>query len=118
MATCSCGEETLDTSGFAFAAHRLHGARACGRHHTFGEIVRAVADGSHEKDAVAHTLGDVDGALVGEALARLRDAGVLRFTHVVGGDSRAELAEDVASVADAERKLAEGGTLLAGDYAA
>jgi hypothetical protein len=116
MSTCSCGEEPLAASAFTLVNHRLHGARACARHHTFGEVVRVVADGAHDPGAVVHALGDVDASLVGEALSRLRDAGILRPGSAAS--SRLALADGVESVAQAEEKLASSGTCLPGDYAA
>ncbi len=63
-----------------------------------------------------HLFGDVDASLVGEALSRLRDAGILRPAG--GASSRLELAEGVSSLAQAEEKLVSSGGCLPGDYAA
>jgi hypothetical protein len=114
MATCSCGNAALDPSGFAFVDHRLHGAEACARQHTFGEVIRAVVDGASDVAAILHTLAETTSSLVAEAVARLHDAGVLHVAH--GG--RLRLADGIATQDEAEAKLVASGTYRPGDLMA
>ncbi len=114
MPTCSCGNVEIDPSGFAFVDHRLHGHAACARQHTLGEVIRAVVDGAPDVPAVIHTFAERESSLVVEAVARLRDAGVLDVAH--GGGLR--LAEGIATQDEAEAKLVAGGTYRPGDLMA
>ena len=113
MTTCACGNDEVDPSGFSFSDHRLHGAEACARQHTFGEVIRAVVDGASDVEAVTNTLGETKSSLVAEAAARLREAGVF----AVHGDEL-RLADAVTTQDEAEAKLVAGGTYRPGDLVA
>jgi hypothetical protein len=87
------------------------GGPACARQHTLGEVVRLVVDGGTNVDGVTTSLRpEAHLERVGEALRMLHDAGVVTVSA-----ARVSLATGITKTADAERKLAHGGKLHAGD---